>query len=142
MIELPEDFPVNCFLCPLDPAEAAAEIRARLLAARLDALLRILKPEPPPRPVGEFALRPLKGLKRVKILREQRPDVELYLSDRESDTRNLAFLGRSIACVLSSLQGNADYWTRRKAAEAQAITSQAVNVTSDSIPANTPGARS
>jgi hypothetical protein len=102
VIDLPEDSPVNCFLCPFDPSEAAAEIRGRFPGARLDALLKLLKPSPPPTPAGAFGLRPVEGLKRVKITREGKADVELYLSDRESNTDNIGFLGDRIACLLRS----------------------------------------
>jgi hypothetical protein len=121
VIDLPDDFPVNCFLCPLDPAGAADEIRARFSAAGLDAVLKILKPAPPPpppTPPGEFSLRPVEGLKRVKIRREGKPDVELYLSDRESNTDRLGFLGDRIASLLRERQQVAES-QRRAAGEKQ-----------------------
>jgi hypothetical protein len=95
VIDLPDDFPINCFLCPLDPVEAAAEIRARLSPAKLAALLRTLDPPPPPR-TG--------GLHNLRIVREGKEDLVLAMGDREANTDNLRFLGRFIACTLESWQ--------------------------------------
>jgi hypothetical protein len=77
VIDLPDDFPVNCFLCPLDPAEAVAEIKARFAPANLEAL----------RPIVRNRLRrlPTAGVSMVVRFRlppGPRPDAGLSISRR------------------------------------------------------------
>jgi hypothetical protein len=93
---------------PLDPAEAAAEIRSRFTAASLDALLKALKPSRPTPTTGG-------GIHRLKIVREGKDDLVLAMNDREANTDNLRFLGERIAFVLKSWQYCADQKSRGEA---------------------------